>query len=467
MEQKHNPAHLGTENIRKLLIQYSVPAIIAMVAASLYNIIDRMFIGNADGLGALAISGLAVTFPLMNISAAFGALIGAGGSTLVAIKMGQKDNWGATEILGNVVMLNLILGAIIMIGGLVFLDSILYQFGATEKTISYAREFMQIILIGNIITHLYLGLNNIMRSSGYPKKAMYTTLIAVVINAILNYIFIFKFGWGIRGSAIATIIAQTIALVWVTTHFINKNSFIRFQKGIYTIRKRIVAGIFSIGMPPFMINICACLVVILFNNALLAHGSDLAIGAFGITNSIVMFFVMIMLGLTQGMQPIAGYNYGAKQNDRVLSVFKQTMFIALCIAVFAFVVVQIFPRQIAMLFSKKDSLIQEDIINTKQQIEYAVSGLRIVFAVFPIVGISLVVANFFQSIGKAKQAIFLSTTRQLIFLVPLILILPTFFGINGIWMSIPISDTISTILAVFLLRRQLKILKHDNKFIQQ
>ncbi|MDR1985073.1 MAG: MATE family efflux transporter [Prevotellaceae bacterium] len=455
MTDRNNPAILGTGNVRKLLIQYSVPAITAMIAASLYNIIDRIFIGNA--VGPLAISGLAITFPLMNISAAFGSLVGAGGSTLVAIKMGQKDNWGANQILGNAIMLNIILGAGIMILGILFLDPILYCFGATENTIEFARDYMQIILGGNIITHVYLGMNNIMRSSGYPQKAMYTTLIAVVINAILDMIFIFEFGWGISGAAIATIIAQIIALIWASVHFMNKNSFVRFQKGIYTLKKRIVLGIFSIGMSPFILNICSCLVVILFNTALLAHGGDLAIGAFGITNSVVMFFVMIILGLTQGMQPIAGYNFGAKQFDRVLKVLKQSMVAATCITTLAFIIGELFPHQLAMLFSQKDNGMNENIELTRQQVEYAVTGLRITLAVFPIIGVSMVIANFFQSIGKAKQAIFLSTTRQLIFLVPLILILPNFWGLTGIWLSIPVSDFLSTVLSVILLKQQFKI----------
>jgi putative MATE family efflux protein len=461
MTDKNNPTLLGTANIKKLLIQYSMPAIMATIAASLYNIVDRIFIGKA--VGPLAISGLAITFPLMNISAAFGSLVGVGGSALVAIKMGQKDNWGANRILGNAITLNIILGVVLTFFGLLFLDPILMCFGATENTISYAREYMQIILIGNIITHVYLGLNSIMRSSGYPQKAMYTTFIAVVINAVLDMIFIFEFGWGIRGAAIATIIAQTVALIWVCAHFSKKNIFVRFQKGIYTLKKRIVAGIFSIGLSPFILHLCSCLVVILFNTALLTHGGDLAIGAYGIANSVVMFFVMIVLGLTQGMQPIAGYNFGANQFDRVIKVIKQSILAATCITTFAFIIGELFPYQLAMLFSQKESLGGENILLTKQQTEYAVTGLRITLAVFPLTGISMITANFFQSIGKAKQAIFLSTTRQLLFLVPLLLILPNLFQLTGIWLSIPISDFISTVLAVILLRRQFKIFQNQKK----
>lgn len=460
MTDKNNPAVLGTASVGKLLVQYSLPAIMAMVAASLYNIVDRIFIGKA--VGPLAISGLAVTFPLMNISAAFGSLVGAGGSALVAIKIGQKDNHGANLILGNAITLNVILGGALMVFGLLFLDPILFLFGATDNTILYAREYMQIILAGNIITHVYLGLNNIMRSSGYPQKAMYTTFIAVVINAVLDMIFIFEFGWGIRGAAIATIIAQTVALVWVCAHFYSKSSFLRFKRGIYALKKQIVSGILSIGMSPFILNLCACLVVILFNKALLAYGTDLAIGAFGITNSIVMFFIMVVFGIVQGMQPIAGYNFGAKQFDRVIKVLKQTIIAATCVTTFAFIVGELFPYELARLFSQKDSVGDNNVMLTKQQIDYAVTGLRITLAAFPVIGISMVTANFFQSIGKAKQAIFLSTTRQLVFLVPLILILPGIFGLTGIWLSIPISDFISTVMAVVLLRRQVKILKTQN-----
>ncbi len=443
MTGQKSPMELGTGNIKKLLIEYSGPAIVAMMASSLYNIIDRVFIGQWGG--PLAISGLAITFPLMNLAAAFGAMIGAGGATLVSIKMGQKDFESASKVLGNVLMLNVILGVVFMALGLVFIDQILYVFGASENTLPYARDFMQIILLGNVVTHLYLGLNSVMRSSGYPRKAMYITLLTVLVNLILAPIFIFYFGWGIRGAATATILAQTVALAFVVWHFFDKRNFIHFKSGIYRMERRIVSGILSIGMAPFVMHSCSCLVIILINKALLEHGGDFAIGAYGIINGIVMLFVMLVMGLNQGMQPIAGYNFGAQQNARVNEVLKLTIVYATVVMSIAFLIGELIPRQIAMMFTSDENLIR---IST--------NGMRIVVAVFPIVGIQMVVANFFQSIGKASKSVFLSATRQLIFLMPLLFVLPRFFGTNGVWLSMPISDALATVIAIILLYNEFR-----------
>ena len=443
MTGQKSPMELGTGNIKKLLIEYSGPAIVAMMASSLYNIIDRVFIGQWGG--PLAISGLAITFPLMNLAAAFGAMIGAGGATLVSIKMGQKDFESASKVLGNVLMLNVILGVVFMALGLVFIDQILYVFGASENTLPYARDFMQIILLGNVVTHLYLGLNSVMRSSGYPRKAMYITLLTVLVNLVLAPIFIFYFGWGIRGAATATILAQTVALAFVVWHFFDKRNFIHFKSGIYRMERRIVSGILSIGMAPFVMHSCSCLVIILINKALLEHGGDFAIGAYGIINGIVMLFVMLVMGLNQGMQPIAGYNFGAQQNARVNEVLKLTIVYATVVMSIAFLIGELIPRQIAMMFTSDENLIR---IST--------NGMRIVVAVFPIVGIQMVVANFFQSIGKASKSVFLSATRQLIFLMPLLFVLPRFFGTNGVWLSMPISDALATVIAIILLYNEFR-----------
>ncbi len=437
---------LGTADVKSLLIKYSVPAIVSQMAASLYNIVDSIFIGH--GVGAMAITGLAVTFPLMNLSAAFGALVGAGGSTLVSIKMGQKDEHSATHVLGNVVSLNLLLGITLTIIGLMFMDPILYFFGASADTIPYARDYMEIILYGNVITHLYLGLNNVMRSSGYPKRAMQMTLLTVFVNAVLDPIFIFGFGWGIRGAAIATIIAQVIALIAIIFHFMDKSAILHFKKGIWGFKKHIISGILSIGMSPFIFNLCACLVVVIINRSLQTYGSDLAIGAYGIVNRIVMLFAMIVFGFNQGMQPIAGYNFGAKQYLRVNETLKHTIICATLVTTFAFIAGEFFPRQMAMMFTTDEELIG-----------MAAQGMRIVVAVFPIVGFQMVTANFFQSIGMAKKAIFMSATRQLIFLIPLMLILPLIFGLDGVWLSMPASDLLSTFLAAYLLTRQYKSFK--------
>lgn len=450
MNEKSSPAILGTGNIKKLLWEYSGPAIVAMMASSLYNIIDRIFIGK--GVGSLAISGLALTFPLMNLAAAFGAMIGAGGATLVSIKLGQKDKESAEMVLGNVFTLNIILGIVFMLAGLTFLDEILYVFGASENTLPYARDFMEVILLGNVITHLYLGLNSVMRSSGNPNKAMITTLLTVVVNLILAPIFIFYFGWGIRGAATATVIAQLVALIFVLAHFIDKKNYLHFKAGIYKLKARIVGGIFSIGMAPFVMHACSCLVIIIINNALQSHGGDLAIGAYGIINGVVMLFVMLVMGLNQGMQPIAGYNFGANQQARVNQVLKLTIIYASIVMTASFLIGELLPYQVAGLFTDDQELI-----------DISAKGMRIVVSVFPIVGMQMVVTNFFQSIGRAQWAIFHSASRQLLFLLPLLLILPRYYDTNGVWLSMPISDAMSTVVACGMLYYEFRYKKRKNQ----
>lgn len=300
------PTALGTENIGKLLMQYAVPAIIAMTASSLYNMVDSIFIGH--GVGPLAISGLALTFPLMNLAAAFGSLVGVGAATLVSVKLGQKDYDTAQRVLGNVLVLNILLGVAFTLVVMPFLDPILYFFGGSDATVPYARDYMEIILIGNAVTHLYLGLNSVLRSAGHPQKAMYATVATVIINTILDPVFIYGFGWGIRGAAIATILAQIIALVWQLKLFSNRDELLHFHRGIFRLKRKIVFDSLAIGMSPFLMNIAACFIVILINQGLKRYGGDLAIGAFGIVNRLVYIVVMIVMGLNQGMQPIAGYN---------------------------------------------------------------------------------------------------------------------------------------------------------------
>lgn len=441
----NNPKELGTENVRQLLISYSGPAIAAMMASALYNVIDRAFIG--QGVSALAISGLAITMPVMNLSAAFGAMIGAGGATLTSIKLGQQDIGSAQKVLGNVFLLNVVLGIIFMALGLLFLDEILYFFGASENTISYAKDFMQVILIGNVITHLYLGLNSVMRASGHPTKAMRMTFLTVLINLVLAPLFIFVFNWGIMGAASATIIAQTVAFTIIMKHFSNKENILHWRRDIFTFDTRIIKGIISIGMAPFMLNACACLVVILINRALKEYGGDLAVGAYGgIVNSVLMVFAMIVMGLNQGMQPIAGYNFGAQIYSRVRKVLKLTILAATAVTTFAFIVSETIPYYVARLFTTDQELIA-----------VAIRGLRICAAAFPIVGFQMVTSNFFQSVGKASKAVVLSSTRQLLLLVPLLLILPAHFkSVESVLVCMPISDALSSIIAFVLLRLEMR-----------
>ena len=448
MSQKSAPTALGTESIRKLLMQYAGPAIIAMTASSLYNMVDSIFIG--QGVGPLAISGLAITFPVMNLSAAFGAMVGVGASTLLSVKLGQKDYITAQNILSNVITLNTIIGVIFGALMLLFINPILYFFGASDATIGYARDYMVIILLGNVITHMYLGLNAMLRSAGHPQKAMYATIGTVIINSILDPLFIYTLDMGIQGAAIATVLAQMIALCWQLKIFSNQNELIHLRKGTFKLQRKIVSNTLAIGLSPFLMNLCACFVVILINKGLQKHGGDLAIGAYGIANRVVFFFVMIVMGLNQGMQPIAGYNYGARQFNRVTRVMRLTIYAATFVTTAAFLTGAFIPEVVARAFTTDDELIRQ-----------AAHGLFLLVLAFPIVGFQMVTVNFFQSIGMAKKSIFLSLTRQLIFLIPMLLVLPQFFGQTGVWMAAPISDTLSSLLAGWMLYRQFQLFKKE------
>lgn len=442
------PLSLGTEDIRKLLMRYAVPAIVAMTAASLYNMMDSIFIGH--GVGPLAIAGLAVTFPFINLAAAFGSLVGVGASTLVSVKMGQKDLKSAEAVLGNVLVMNTVIGLLFMGICLIFLDQILIFFGASADTLPYARDYMKVILYGNLITHIYMGLNEVMRSSGYPQRAMAATLFAVAINGVLNALFIFVLDMGIMGAALGTICAQFLALIGVLCHFSSKKSYIRFQRGIFRIKLHIVVGMLAIGLSPFLMNICSCLVVMLVNNGLQSHGGDMYIGAYGIVNRIVFLFIMIVMGFNQGMQPIAGYNFGARQTDRVIKILKYTILCGTTVTVIGFLVCQFFPRLIIRLFTTDESLIA-----------LAERGMHLIMLLFPVIGFQMVATSFFQSIGMAWKAIFLSLTRQLIFLVPCLFLLPQYWGPDGVWGSFPIADALATITTALMLMWQLKKFKAE------
>jgi putative MATE family efflux protein len=409
-----------------------------MTASSLYNIIDSIFIG--QGVGPYAISGLAITFPLMNLSAAFGAMVGVGGSTILSIFLGQKKYDSAKKVLTNVVGLNVVLGILFMIFSLIFLDPILYFFGASETTISYAREYMQIILIGNVITHLYLGLNALVRASGHPKKAMSATFLTVILNAVLDPLFIFSLDMGISGAAWATIISQTVSLIWVLYIFCNKNEVVHFEGKYISFDKKIIRRALSIGLSPFLMNFAACFVVIIINQSLKKYGGDLAIGAYGIVNRVIFLVIMVVMGLNQGMQPIAGYNFGGGDMTRVKRVLRLTIYAATVITTFGFLVGELLPTFVVSAFTTDEELIA-----------LASEGLRITVLAFPIVGFQMVVSNFFQCIGMAGKAIFFSLSRQVLFLIPGLLIFPLFFGAQGVWMSMPISDAIASIVAAIML----------------
>ena len=435
-------------------MRYALPAIIAQVAASLYNIIDSIFIG--QGVGPLAISGLALTLPMMNLTAAFGAMIGAGSAALTSIRLGQGNKAAAERILGNVVLLNVLLGVVLMAFGLCYLDELLYFFGASDQTLPYAREYMEIILYGNVITHLYHGLNCMLRVAGYPNKAMNITILAVILNAILDAVFILWWDWGIAGSAWATVIAQLVAVVVQWIHFSDVKSFLRFRSEAFRLRWDIIKNIITVGMAPFMIQSCACVVVILVNNTLGEYGGDLSIGAYGIANRVAFLFTMVVMGFTMGMQPIVGYNYGARAYDRVLKTLWMTVGWSVATTTLGFLICEIFPYQVVHIFVSEDGS-----GSATELIEASARGLRILVLMLPLVGFNIVAGNLFQHIGKPKRAILLSVSRQMLFLVPLIIFLPRHLGADGVWYSIPIADFASTLLAALLLFQQIRKFKKN------
>ena len=431
---------LGTAPVHKLLWKYALPAIIAMTATSLYNIVDTIYIGH--GCGALALGALTVAKPFMDICAAFGSLVGVGASSLLAIYLGEKDYERANRVLGNVIVMNIILSAIVMAVGLIWLDPILMAFGASEATLLYAHEYMEIILYGNVLTHIYFGLNAMLRSAGHPRFSMTATIVAVIINIILDPIFIFGLDMGVRGAALATVISQAVAVVWQLTKFMDKNELVRFHRGIWRLNRHITLRALAIGMSPFLYNIAHCFVVIIINNQLKNFGGDMAIASYGVINRLTFVFAMMVMGLNQGMQPIAGYNYGAKQFDRVLKSFYLTCAYATGVMGIVFVLGECFPELMTRMFTHDVELIAQ-----------TVRPMRIVCSTMLIIGFQMVTGNLFTSVGKAGKAIFLSLTRQVLYLIPLVLWLPTIFTtpIDGVWWSIPISDTISAFTAIIVL----------------
>lgn len=442
----NKPLTLGTKSIGSLLLHYSLPAIIAMTASSLYNMMDSMFIGH--GIGSMALAGLSATFPFMNLGAAFGAMVGAGASTVVSVKLGQQDYDSANRAMGNVILLNVGIGFLFSVICLLFLDPILYFFGASDNTIGYARDYMVVILLGNIITHLYLGLNSVLRSSGHPREAMNVTLLTVALNFVFNYLFVFVIHWGIRGVALGTILAQIVGLAMVMRYFLKPTSVLQLKKEILRFSSKISGQILSIGLAPFCMNALACVVVTLINTGLNNYGGDLHVAAYGIDNRIVFFFVMMNMGFNQGMQPIAGYNYGAKKYDRVLEVFRYTMGCVVAFGTLGWLACQFLPEWIVSMFSTDTDL------NALSSY-----GLRILTCLLPLIGFQMVCTNLYQSIGKAKIAIFLSTTRQLLFLIPFLLILPSYWGTDGIWYSLPMADGLSALVVSVMIVKLIRELK--------
>lgn len=450
MASAESPQVLGTKPIGKLLIEYSVPAVIASVVTSLYNIIDSMFIG--QGVGALAITGLALTFPMMNLLIAFVTIVAVGGSTVTSIYLGQKDNLRASNALGTVLVICLVHSVVFGGISLWLLEDILRLFGATDRTLPYAEEFMRVLLYATPISFVFIGLNNMMRASGYPRKAMISALLSVGVNVVLCPIFIFVLDFGIKGAALATVCGQSAACVWVLAHFFSRKSFINFHSVSRWFTASIAKMVYTIGLSPFLINVCSCVVVVFINKSLITYGADegdMAVGAFGIVNRVTMFFLMIVMGITQGMQPILGYNYGAGKWDRVKRCLRLGIYVGSVVTIFGFLVTEIFPAQVTRMFTDDAVLIRQSIV-----------GFRIILLCYPLIGAAIVIQNFFQSIGKPQLSIFLSMTRQLLYLLPLLWIFPKWWGLDGIWGSMAASDFLSFVTTIVTL---VIVLKKFNK----
>ena len=450
MDNKQAALELGTKPVGQLLWQYALPAIVAMSASSLYNIIDRAMIGQI--VGPEAIAGLGITFPFMNLSAAFGAAVGVGSSACISVKLGQKDYQTAGHLLGNTITLNLIIGLSFMLICLLFLDPILLFFGASDVTLPYARSFMTIILLGNVITHMYFGLNAVLRAAGKPKHAMYSVLFTVAMNIVLVILFVWWFRWGIQGAALATVTSQTMAMCWQIKLFSNKNEILHLKRGIYKLKKQLVTNIVAIGISPFLMNVTSSVIVIFMNNQFVHYGGDMAVGAYSIANSVVMMFFMFVMGVCQGMQPIVGYNYGAEKYDRMLRCLFLAIGCATAILLVGWGLSMLFPRQIARIFTTDATLI-----------DLAARGIRLDMLVFFVVGSQATITHFFQSIGKVKVSIFLSLSRQLFLLLPMAYVFPLFWELDGVWYSMPASDFLSFAMTIPMLMWYMKKFKASDK----
>lgn len=443
---------LGTESIGKLLFKFSIPAITAMVVSALYNIVNRIYIGHIKGVSSYALSGLAITFPISVIIMAFGMLVGIGASSVISIRLGEKNKESADKILGNALILITIISLVLGLLGILFLNKLLILFGASENSIPYAKAYIQIILMGAVFQNIGFAINNIIRAEGNPKMAMLTMVFGAIINVILDPILIFGFNMGVQGAAIATIISQAFNTLWVLKYYTSKSSgsVLKIKKANLKLNKDIIKDIFAIGMAPFSMQIASSLVVVLYNKGLYAYGGDLAIAAMGILNSISMLIFMPIFGISQGIQPIIGYNYGAKLYSRVLKVLKLAITFGTFIAILGFIIVQLFSGPLIGVF----------VGNNVDLINLGARGLRIDLMFLPILGFQILGASYFQAINEAKTSMILSILRQVIVLIPLILILPVFFKLDGLWLSQPCADLIATALTAFFLYKSIKNLRY-------
>ena len=448
-DNKEATLALGTQPVGRLLWQYALPGVVAMTASSLYNMVDSIFIGH--GVGPMALAALGISFPLMNIGAAFGAAVGIGGSTLMSLRLGQRQYDKANNVLGNMVALNIITGLLVGIVSIIFLDPILTFFGASEQTLPHAHDYMFILLVGNVVTHLYLGLNAALRSASKPRAAMIATIVTVVLNNILDPIFIWPLHMGIKGAAIATVLAQVIVLCWQLWQFSRQKELLHLEWRFLKPARAIVKDIVSIGISPFSMQLTGCVVAIFMNNALMRFGGDLAVGAYSIANRLGFIFFMVIMGICQGFQPIAGYNYGARNMDRVKQVLRLTIMASVIAMTVGWIIGELLPGPCTRLFTDDADLLA-----------ISIRGIRINMLVFPVIGYQAVVTNFFQTIGKVRISIFMSLSRQLLFLLPMLLLFSSIWGLDGVWASLPASDFAAFVVAAIIMQR-FKLQHHEHQ----
>ena len=437
---------LGEEKVLKLLLRFSIPAIIGMLVNALYNVVDRIFIGN--GVGSLGIAGITIGFPIMLVIMACAMLVGIGSTSLISIKLGEQKKDEAELIMGNGMILLILISLLITIPGLLFLNPLLKLFGASDLVLPYANDYLRIILLGTVFQSIGFGMNNFIRAEGNPRIAMFTMLIGAILNTILDPIFIFVFQWGIKGAALATILSQAVSAVWVLYYFLGGRSHLKIHVKNLRLNLSIVRRIAAIGSPPFAMQLAASVLSIIMNRSLNFYGGDVAISGMGVINSIAMMILMPIFGINQGVQPIIGYNYGAKKFDRVKTALKLGIIGATAVVVVGFIITRLFPQQIIAVFNKED----------RELINFGTEAIRIFLIFLPIIGFQIVGANYFQAVGKPKQAMILSLSRQVLLLIPALLILPRFYGLKGVLMAGPLADFGSSILTGIWLYVEIKSL---------
>ena len=440
-----NQVELGTQSIGKLLLKYSVPAIIGMMVNALYNVVDRIFIGNIPQVGSMAIAGLGVTMPILTIALAFGMLVGVGSATNVSIKLGQGKKEEAQNIIGTGMLLSIVLGISLTIIGLIFSEQILKLFGASDVTLYYAKSYTDIIILGTTFSIMAMFFNNIIRGDGNPKLSAIIMAVGCATNIVLDALFIFKFNMGIKGAATATIISQAITAMWGLSYYLRKKSNLEFKLSTVRLNKNAAKSILAIGVSPFAIQLAASLVQVISNQSLKTYGGDLAIGAMATISSISMIFLMPSFGISQGMQPIVGFNYGAKHYDRCKKALQICLLASTCIFMVGAMVIHLAPELLVGMFN-----------NDPELMGITINGLRKYTVTLPILSIGIIGTNYVQSIGKAKVSILLSLLRQCIFLIPLMMILPKFLGLNGVWFAQPVADIIAIVIIAAVLVKEVR-----------